>query len=455
MRRLAWLVCLGACAAEPPGSAEQPVYGGSTDTGDPNVVFLVYRDVNQPGYVDMCTGTMIGARTVLTAAHCVKDNVDAGKASDGFMYYGNGDPFSDTSMRIPFAGARYHRDFDPNGDMAPLNDAAVVYLTQDAPLAPVQLDDQPLEPLLTAGTQLRLVGWGDILTTGVGTRRQATIPYVSLNAQDVIAGDTQSGSCAGDSGGPLFQTVAGVERQIGIVSYGPRPCNAGGGAFARVDAFLRDFIVPALDNFEGPCKADGTCVTTGCRTPDPDCDHCGFDLANECNPSCAIPDQNCPRGKGAGEICADSFTCESRICLTAVDDARVKYCSAACVPGYTAAMCIDGQTCQNVAGENVCVYTSPTPTTQGAHCTSGVDCRSGLCEPTKKVCVEPCDPTQANACPAPLSCVASTLAPHVCDTPPPDSGGCSAAGGGAPTAPIAVLVGVLAAVSLRRRPRRP
>ena len=36
------------------------------------------------------------------------------------------------------------------------------------------------------------------------------------------------GACSGDSGGPLFFTAAGVEKQIGIASWTIFPCTAKG-----------------------------------------------------------------------------------------------------------------------------------------------------------------------------------------------------------------------------------
>jgi uncharacterized protein (TIGR03382 family) len=448
MRRLLALAALVGCAADDAGQTSQPIYGGTTDSGDPSVVFLVYRVPSQPGFIYQCTGSLVGKRTVLTAAHCVQENVDAGKASDGFVYYGNDDFAADTDHRIGLAGARHHYLYAP-GLVPPINDVAVVYLDADAPMDPVVLNDQHLEELALTGTTLRAVGWGRTNgQTGAGQRRQAMLPFAGLvSAQFVAAGDAQHGTCPGDSGGPLFATLGGVEKQVGITSYGNVQCTTGGSTFARVDTYTSTFIFPAIDNFEGPCKADGTCVTTGCRAPDPDCDNCGFDLAGTCNPRCAVPDQDCPGGKQIGAPCADELECESRHCVAAVDDPRIKYCSDPCYPGI--GWCPGNQTCQDVGGQNLCVITPPTPSALGSFCGDGSACRSGLCDSRTHVCVEPCDPAQATSCPTGYECVESSLAPHVCAVAgTSDGGGCSTSGG---VGWSWLVVGALVALSRRRR----
>ncbi|HJL29503.1 MAG TPA: hypothetical protein RMI62_10550, partial [Polyangiaceae bacterium LLY-WYZ-15_(1-7)] len=59
---------LVACAAETPetiGSTEAPIINGTRETGFPEVVAVV-RVNSRGSIVGLCTGTVIGPRTVLT-----------------------------------------------------------------------------------------------------------------------------------------------------------------------------------------------------------------------------------------------------------------------------------------------------------------------------------------------------------------------------------------------------
>lgn len=439
------------CAADEPGAGTQPVYGGSIDGGDPNVPMLFYFAPDDPRHVSgfICSGSVVGKRTILTAAHCVKDNVDAGKQADGFAYFGTGDWRTDTANQIKFAGARYHRQYvPPAGGGVGTSDVAVVYLAADAPADPVVLNEEPLELLLTPTTKLRVVGWGDVATSGAGTKRTANVVYGGVTSYDTFyVGDQNAGICFGDSGGPTFVKIGTVERQVGIASYGASVCN-GASNVARVDLYVKSFVYPAVDAFEGPCKVDGVCVTTGCRTEDSDCRGCGWDLAGKCFPMCEVPDPDCPIGGANGARCDTKYDCETRICTAATDDPRLKFCSHACVPAQP--NCLPEQVCQAVNGQNLCVFKTPSPGAQGSPCSSGATCRSGLCQPAEHICVEQCDPASPSSCPTGYECQQSSLAPHVCDTPSA-GGGCGVAGGDGSMA----LVWLLAVVALaRRRPAR-
>jgi secreted trypsin-like serine protease len=443
---------LAGCAAEDPvATGAQPIYGGNTDHGDVNVPLLFYFDpmdsTHRSGFI--CSSTVVGKRVLLTAAHCVKDNVDANKAADGFVYFGDGDWRTDTANRVALVGARYHRQFIPGvGAEVSTSDVAIVFLAADAPADPVVLNEDPIEGIATPTTNLRSVGWGLTHTMDAGTKHSASVPFVGVGTYDTFyVGDASSGLCQGDSGGPSFIMVGGVEKEAGITSFGFQTgCNDGRSVVARVDKYVHSFIYPSIDNFEGPCKADGVCVTQGCRTADPDCDGCGWDTAHVCNPMCAVPDFDCPIGSSNGAPCDTEFDCETRLCVPAKDDPRLKFCAQECVP--SASNCLPEQTCDTVAAQTVCVFKSPSPGAQGANCSSGTQCRSGLCSPGDHKCVEPCDPAQANACPAGYECQESSLAPHVCDTPGSGGGGCGVAGGGSA---IGLVLSLLALARRRRR----
>src|SRR5258708_35353308 len=75
LRRLFSIACVLAAGCGGPNEAQvreadDAIIGGRTDDGDSSIVAIF---AHQPGQHSgsLCTGTVISARTVLTAAHCV------------------------------------------------------------------------------------------------------------------------------------------------------------------------------------------------------------------------------------------------------------------------------------------------------------------------------------------------------------------------------------------------
>src|SRR5262245_32648891 len=86
MRRLLFaFLCLAQPACDldlDVGSSSEPIVNGLATHGFPSVGNLLYGSVTAPISDDnqqpWCTGTLIGARTFLTAAHCVEDDLAVG-----------------------------------------------------------------------------------------------------------------------------------------------------------------------------------------------------------------------------------------------------------------------------------------------------------------------------------------------------------------------------------------
>ncbi len=394
--------CDGA-APQPVGETSGAIIGGTRDYDHDAVVAL-----DLAGY-GLCSGTVVAPRVILTAAHCVQFLVDDG--IDEFIIADFGENALDPDDYRWAERAVYNKRY--REESVGVFDVAMVLLLEDAPVAPVPMNEADLDEVVALGVDVHSVGYGLDGNGGIGLRRHADLPLDLIKARHIVIGKPGLTICNGDSGGPDFFTFEdGVERVVGVHSFGLIGCT-GASTSMRVDAFLDEFFYPLLDAWDGPCRTDGVCVTEGCRSVDADCDACGFDGA--CVRECALPDLDCPLGGLPGDPCAEIYDCESRECIGAPDDARITYCTDECDPANPLLVCGGPMACElQPDGRHLCVFTTPTPSAQGYRCWDPETCRSGLCDEKQHICVEACDPAAANACPDPWTCQDSALAPHVC-----------------------------------------
>jgi secreted trypsin-like serine protease len=80
--------------------------------------------------------------------------------------------------------------------------------------------------------------------TGAGTKRDATTRLNSISNVVLDIGDLFHKTCNGDSGGPAFMTIDGVETLVGVTSYGFIFC-LGDGFDTRIDLY-NSFIAQYL-----------------------------------------------------------------------------------------------------------------------------------------------------------------------------------------------------------------
>jgi len=207
-----------AAAAWPAGtprSLTPKVVNGLPSAGYPSVGLFV----NGPG---ACTATLIGCSTVLTAAHCVCTDFNTGQTLDGAQCSRRSDLLDPTTKLVYFEHAGLFKvssvAANPNFVLGRGSDLAIVRLAAPVTgIAPSAVDTTAKPALGAAGV---IVGFG--LTenpfSGAGIKRAGSVTvgtcsvdgvdpagHVCVNF-DVPLGPpgVNSGSCHGDSGGPLF-----------------------------------------------------------------------------------------------------------------------------------------------------------------------------------------------------------------------------------------------------------
>ncbi|XP_051861745.1 venom serine protease Bi-VSP-like isoform X3 [Drosophila albomicans] len=210
----------------------------------PWIALLGYGDSSLS--IFKCGGTLITARHVVTAAHCIKDNLS-------FVRLGEHDLSTDTDtthMDINIVKNVSHSNYNKTDGRS---DIAMLYLERNVEftniMKPICLPNSPsLRAKSYVDTNPIVIGWGNTQEFGRSAKilRQLMIPVLensvcqnsykalnlsfSLNQFDkaILCAGTLAGgedSCQGDSGGPLMtseQLDNGEIRfyLIGIVAYG-------------------------------------------------------------------------------------------------------------------------------------------------------------------------------------------------------------------------------------------
>ncbi|MEV6958220.1 serine protease [Streptomyces sp. NPDC051207] len=275
------LVLAAAATALPlvsavPAAADSVVVGGfPVDASDsPWTVALSSRDrFGGTRSGQFCAGVAVSRSTVLTAAHCLGEEVLGTRPDqlrDLRVMAGRTDLRTDEGREIPVRDTWVNPGYDTESKAG---DFAVLSLAEPLPSDAVVPAAGAGDPAYRPGTSAYVYGWGD--TSGSGdyahslraarvqvlpdTQCERAYPgstdgsYVA--ARMVCAGEPQGGrdACQGDSGGPLVAQG----RLIGLVSWGSGCGRPGSpGVYTRVSDVLRTLGWDAAR--QGPQGLTGT-----------------------------------------------------------------------------------------------------------------------------------------------------------------------------------------------------
>jgi hypothetical protein len=336
---------LGCVGQEPaPSMRENAIIGGASDTSITSVGLLLIGLSGSTART-ICTGTVVGSKTVLTATHCLNP-----KENTKFRF-----------RNINYDIAEMVRHPSWNGSKSKYkNDIGLILLTKALPnVTPVPLARNAPK----AGDAIKLVGMGKTSSSaqdeGVLRSGETKVAGVAGGVLGYFTVSGQPNICNGDSGGPAFADEGGKQVVVGVASAITGSC--GSKSYHVIVAGFRDWLVS---------KAGGDIEPI---VPNPDAS-IAKDAGNTGGDAGAVSDRGTVGDRGAGspdgppiklsfgKACDDDRQCLSGVCRTIAGGDW--FCSRNC---QQSSDCPTGSDCMAIGAEDVCSL----PTEDGGKSSDG------------------------------------------------------------------------------------
>lgn len=219
-----------------------------------------------------CTGTLIEADTVITAAHCVSGP----GADDTLVVYGADDvTVSDDKQAHRVYAIETHPDHTqfscpdvwmkcPITDETAWNDVAIIVLRdpiKGATCAPI-LPKSRFEDVLPIGSAVRIAGYGQNWVDESSKLYAADVPVVLRTSHEIEIGldeEGEPGACFGDSGGPAYVLDAGHIAVTGITSRSAFQATCGQGAVYTLPGAYIEWFAERSTHYRCMRDTGGAC----------------------------------------------------------------------------------------------------------------------------------------------------------------------------------------------------